>query len=109
MLTLNLTTVAKIIFTVACFCAAALQAQTTQGTISGRVLDSITGRAVAANIEYSSGSATGAAPSDPQGYYNLPLLSPGIYRVRVAAAQYQSQEVQELELLVASRIEIDFR
>src|SRR5579872_5633530 len=108
MLTLHLTTVAKIIFTVACICAA-LDAQTTQGTISGRLLDSITGRPIAARVEYSTGSASGAAQSDADGYYNLPLLSPGTYRVRAGAAAYQSQEIQELELPVASRIELDFR
>ena len=99
---------AKIIFTVACICAA-LDAQTTQGTISGRLLDSITGRPIAARVEYSTGSASGAAQSDADGYYNLPLLSPGTYRVRAGAAAYQSQEIQELELPVASRIELDFR
>jgi hypothetical protein len=108
MLTLNLTTVAKIIFTVACLCAT-LAAQTTQGTISGRLFDSVTGAAIAATVEYSTGSASGSARADSSGYYHLPLLSPGLYRIRAAAAQYQSQEVQELELPVASRIEIDFR
>src|SRR5579862_3494774 len=108
MLTLHLTTVAKIIFTVACFCAA-LDAQTTQGIIGGRLLDSVTGRPVAARVEYSSGSASGSAQSDDAGYYHLPLLSPGIYRVSASAPAYQSQEIQELELPVASRIELDFR
>ena len=41
--------------------------------------------------------------SDASGYYYLPLLSPGLYRVRVTAPAYQSQEVQELELTVAAR------
>ena len=111
---------AKTIFTVAWGCvawvcltwmgAASLHAQTTQGTISGRLLSSITGRPIAAAaIEYSTGSASGSAASDSAGYYYLPLLSPGTYRVRVAAASYQSQEVQELELPVAGRIELDFR
>jgi hypothetical protein len=109
MLILHLTTVAKIIFTVAYFCAIAVHAQTTQGTISGRLLDSITGRPLTATVEYSTSSATGTARTDLSGYYNLPLLSPGTYRIRATALSYQSQEVQELELPVASRIELDFR
>ncbi|MBZ5604357.1 MAG: carboxypeptidase-like regulatory domain-containing protein [Acidobacteriia bacterium] len=104
---------AKILFPVALAVvanlAANLAAQTTQGTISGRLVDSITGRPVAATVEYSTGSASGSALCDASGYYNLPLLSPGIYRIRAVAPAYQSQEVQELELPVASRIEIDFQ
>jgi hypothetical protein len=109
MVILHLTTVAKTIFTVALLVAANALAQTTQGTISGRLVDSITGRPVAATIEYSTGSASGSARTDDAGYYNLPLLSPGLYRVHAAAVNYQAQEVQELELPVASRIELDFR
>ena len=32
-----------------------------------------------------------------------------MYRVRAVSQGYQSQEVQELELPVAARIELDFR
>ncbi len=51
----------------------------------------------------------GAATSDSAGYYYLPLLSPGFYQIRVTAPAYQSQEVQEIELTVAARVELDFR
>ena len=87
-------------------------AQTTQGLISGRLLNSITGHAVSeAAVFYSSSisNLTGSSLSDADGYYYLPLLSPGIYQIRVSARSYQSQEVQELELTVAARIELDFR
>jgi hypothetical protein len=89
--------------------AATLAGQTTQGVISGRLLDSVTGRPIGgAAIEYSSSSA-GTARSGADGYYYLPLLSPGLYRVRVSAAGYQAQELEELELPVAGRIELDFK
>jgi hypothetical protein len=87
-------------------------AQTTQGLISGRLVNSVTGRpVVAADVAYwsSASNFTGAAASDTSGYYYLPLLSPGFYRIRVTAPSYQSQEVQELELTVAARIELDFQ
>src|SRR5260370_25323567 len=93
-------------------CAAALLGQTTQGLISGRLLNSVSGRALGgATVAYSSSARTqsGSSVSDTSGYYYLPLLSPGLYRVRVTAAGFQSQEVQELELPVAARIELDFR
>jgi hypothetical protein len=47
--------------------------------------------------------------SDAGGFYYLPLLSPGLYSVRAEAAGYQAQELQELELAVAARLEVDFR
>ena len=92
--------------------AAAATSQTTQGLISGQLLDSVTGRPIpAASVLFSSAvtNLAGASASDASGYYYLPLLSPGIYQIRVTAAAYQSQEVQELELTVAARIELDFR
>lgn len=94
-----------------CLCAATLAGQTTQGMISGRLLNSVTGRPVAnATVSYSGTTAsTGASVSDSDGYYYILLLSPGTYQVRATAKDYQSQEVQELELRVASRIELDFR
>ncbi len=93
-------------------CAVAGVSQTTQGLISGRLVSSVTGRPIAgASVNYwsSTSNLAGAAASDASGYYYLPLLSPGFYRVRVTAPAYQSQEVQELELTVAARIELDFR
>jgi len=92
--------------------AAAGFSQTTQGLISGQLVDSVTGRPVAAaNVLFASAltNLAGASVSDASGYYYLPLLSPGIYQIRVMAGAYQSQEVQELELTVAARIELDFR
>jgi hypothetical protein len=93
-------------------CFAGIQAQTTQGLISGRILDSVTGRPVAgALVSYSSTTlaASGSLRSDGSGYYFLPLLSAGTYTVRAAADKYQPQELQQLELSVAGRIQLDFR
>ncbi len=90
----------------------ALSAQSTQGLISGRAVNSVNGRPVAvATVEYASpgNSARGTAQVDSSGYYFLPQLSPGLYKVSVKAPGYQSQEVQELELPVAARLELDFR
>jgi outer membrane receptor protein involved in Fe transport len=101
----------KLLCVAALFTAAAC-AQTTQGLIAGRLTDSQTGRAVAgAGIEYESLATgiSGVSRSDPSGYYYLPLLSPGLYRVRAAADGYQAQEVHELELPVAARLDLSFR
>ena len=91
---------------------AALPAQTTQGLISGRILNSVTGRPVAgASVSYTSSTlaASGTLRSDASGYYFLPLLSAGTYTVRTTADTYQPQELQQLELPVAGRVQLDFR
>jgi Carboxypeptidase regulatory-like domain len=84
-------------------------AQTTQGLISGRLVDSVTGRGVGGASISATGSTEAKATSDPSGYYYLPLLSPASYRVRVTASSYQTQEIQELTLAVAARLDIDFK
>jgi hypothetical protein len=92
-------------------CAAA-SAQTTQGLISGRLLNSVTGAPIqGARVVFASSLTTlaGGAASDSSGYYLLPLLSPGLYQVRVTANGFQAQEVQNIELTVAARIDLDFR
>src|ERR1700748_388505 len=91
-------------------CASTLAGQTTQGLISGRLLNSVTGRPLAnATVTYTGSSASGTSVSDANGYYYILSVSPGAYLVRAASPAFQAQEVQELELRVASRIELDFR
>src|SRR5580700_9962689 len=87
-------------------------AQTTQGLIAGRLVNSQSGAAIdGAQVAYSNAAtgASGVATSDRSGNYFLPLLSPGIYRVRATASGFQSREVQELELPVAARLDLEFR
>src|ERR1017187_9565359 len=89
-----------------------LAAQTTQGLISGSIINSVTGQPVAgASVTYTSETlaATGTLQSDAGGYYFLPLLSAGTYSIRTTADGYQSQELEQLELPVAGRVQIDFR
>jgi hypothetical protein len=102
-------------------------AQTTQGLIAGRVFDAESGEAVhPASIEYSRWEGTrvvaaGSARVDEYGLYAFPSLPPGTYQLRVCAAEcplkrdafprageYQPQEIYALELLVASRLEVNF-
>jgi len=87
-------------------------AQTTQGLISGRVLDTLSGRPiVAADIrcESNTGGVAILAHSGTSGYFVLPLLSPTQYRIRVEAASYQAQEIHEVDLPVAGRLDFQFR
>src|SRR5262249_17932026 len=93
-------------------CAWIAAGQTTQGLIGGKLVDSQSGAPIAkAEILYSNAAtgASGVASSDATGNFFLLMLSPGIYRVRATAAGYQAREVQELELPVAARLELNFR
>src|SRR6266436_2141969 len=86
--------------------------QTTQGLIAGKLVNSQTGAPIAkAGISYSNAAtgSSGIATSDASGNFFLPMLSPGFYRIRATAAGYQAREVQELELPVAARLELNFR
>ena len=92
-------------------------AQSTQGLITGRVIDRQTREPLAvASVRYwrtsagSSGSVTpsGTTRTSADGYYTLALLTPGTYRLLAEAADYQAQEINELELYVAGRLELDF-
>jgi len=87
-------------------------AQTTEGLISGRITDAYTGApvpGVAISFQNTATGVAGNGRSDTSGYYALPLLSPGSYRVRASEARYQAQEMHELEVPVAARIDLSFR
>jgi hypothetical protein len=49
------------------------------------------------------------ARSGATGYFVLPLLSPGAYRLRIEAAGYQPVEVHQLDVPVAGRLDFQFR
>lgn len=86
--------------------------QSTQGLIAGRIVDSISGRAVSgARIRWSN-RATGLSASvfsGTDGYYYLTQLSPGTYAIRVEAEGFQAREAREVELPVAARLEWNIR
>ena len=78
-----------------------LNAQTTQGLISGTILNSVTGRPLTtASITCLSTTlaATGSSKTDQTGSFFLPMLSPGTYTIRATSDGYQAQELQQLEL-----------
>lgn len=87
-------------------------AQTTQGMIAGRIVNSITGRPVSgATVAWSSTTvaASGTQKSDAGGYYFLPLLSTGTYSLRASGETFQPQELDELQLPVAGLVTLDFQ
>src|SRR5258706_6968971 len=94
------------------FFACAALPQTTQGLIAGRLVNSRTGVPIGgAEIFYTNAAtgSNGSSLSDPRGNFFLPMLSPGQYHIRATAKGFQTREVQELELPVAARLELNFR
>ena len=86
--------------------------QTTQGMISGRIVDSISGQPLAQASVQCAGSSSDSgrvARTDAAGYFVVPLLSPATYRVQVSAAGYQTQELYGIEVRVAGRLDFSFR
>lgn len=86
-------------------------AQSTDGLITGQVVDAVTARPLpGARIEYENPALNrrGAALAGPSGRFSLLYLPPGVYRLRVAASGYQAQELHELRLAVAARLDIRF-
>ena len=86
-------------------------AQTTQGIITGRVFDRQTKAAIAdVTITYSrlDTNQAGRVRTDARGFYAIPFLSPGRYRIGAEAPNYQAQDLRELYLAVAARIELNF-
>ncbi len=99
-------------------------AQTAQGFIAGRVFDANTQAAVAdAYVQYFHRDRgvvieSGAVRTDQSGAYAIAFLAPGTYQLRVStgatpdavpqAGDYQPQEIYELQLFVASRLEVNF-
>src|SRR5438105_1334041 len=96
-----------------CSLAALSFAQTTQGIITGQIADAHDGNPLPGARITATHVASGVmsrADSDSAGYYFLPLLSPGIYFIRIEAGiRYQAKEVHELELAVAASLNLDLR
>ena len=100
-----------VLWSIVCVALSPSHAQTTQGIITGRVVDSRSGAPLpAARILYrnTQTSENGVAAADPSGLYSMPSLPPGTYIIRAESPDYQAREIQSLELNVAARLEIDF-
>src|SRR5262249_17776821 len=89
-----------------------LFSQTTDGLVKGLVRDSITGEPVGGAVvrcESESDPTIVSRPADNDGRFGLPLLPPGRYRIHIEAREYQTADVQNLDLAVAGVLELDLR
>ena len=86
-------------------------AQTTQAVVAGRVIDSVTGKAVLATLTCTNEATSIVSTVDAalNGYYAFLSLSPGRYTLSISASKYQNQQFRNLELPVAARVEISVR
>jgi len=86
--------------------------QTTQGVITGRVRDQITNAPIGqAVVEYEQleTNTHGVSYSAHDGNFYLPLLPPGVYRVRASLNDYQAKEIYGLHLSVGGYASIQFK
>jgi hypothetical protein len=89
-------------------CAAA---QTTQGAITGRIYDKLTQQLLPNAVVTCTDLATlqeRVTTANAAGLYSFLSLSPGTYRVRASADQYQPNEAPEVVIFVASRVDLSF-
>jgi Carboxypeptidase regulatory-like domain/TonB dependent receptor len=92
-----------------CYCGPALLGQETTGQINGTVLDS-QGAAIAKAKVIVTSTGTGftrTAVSESSGSYNVPLLPPGTYNLRVEAPGFSAVEQKGISLLVGQALTID--
>ncbi|MBM3784592.1 MAG: TonB-dependent receptor [Acidobacteria bacterium] len=97
-------------FLVAGFAAVCVYSQESRGTIIGEVKDSsgamVAGAAVKAISAASNAVAT--AQTNASGYFEMPYLLPGVFRVEVELKGFKKAVREGIELRVADRLTLDF-
>jgi hypothetical protein len=87
-------------------------AQSTEGLIGGRISDALTGQIISNAVVTCSNAGTQTirtVQTGSDGLYALTLLPPGIYRVQISHAGYQSKEQDLVALGVAASLELNFQ
>lgn len=87
-------------------------AQSTEGLISGRVTDSLTGQALSGAMVTCANDATHTvrpARTGLDGFYTMALLPPGVYQIQISRLGYQSKRQDEIVLGVADSLELNFQ
>jgi hypothetical protein len=101
--------VLRLVFVLACFAGAVLQAQDTRGTITGRITDQsgavipnatvvVTNSAIGTKVQQQTGQ---------DGYYHAAFLTPGLYQIEVTASGFKKAIRDAVEVRVADRLEIN--
>ncbi len=86
-------------------------AQSTQAYLTGTADDSVSGHSIPNATISCRGLASSAAlpgQTDAAGRFTFAALSPGSYSIRIDAPGYQSQELRQLDLPIAARLELHF-
>jgi outer membrane receptor protein involved in Fe transport len=86
-------------------------AQSTQAYLTGTADDSVSGQSIPNATISCRGLASSAdlpGHTDTAGRFTFAALSPGSYSIRIDAPGYQSQELHQLDLPIAARLELHF-
>ena len=92
------------------FFASPVLSQSTEVMITGRVISQNGTPIPNARVQYRN-YETGVmawADTDARGNYSIPSLAPGIYALRAEGPGYQAREIQQREVYVAARLELNF-
>lgn len=88
----------------------AAHAQATQGGLRGVVTDQLDAAVVGATVTATDAAgATKTAVSDSTGTYNIPGLTPGVYKVSVSAKSFQPTETEGVEVAAERRTQLDLK
>src|SRR5215510_3287778 len=90
--------------------AAALPAQTTTSTLTGSVTDASGAAVAAAQVQVINEASGVALPAQTNaaGLYHVVGLSPGTYRVEVAAAGFQKVARAGVPVAISQTVQLDF-
>ncbi len=99
----------RVVLSIALACAAAFgQATSTGGDLRGTVIDASGGAVARAKLTLSNPQRAYArsAETDAMGEFSLPIVPPGVYSLRVEAAGFNTQVMDNIEVRVGDSIGI---
>ena len=88
--------------------ATAARAQSTTGTISGRIVDAQGLAIPGATVTVTGSQGAKTTVTDTEGRFNLPFLTPGPYALRAELQGFKTAVVEAAHLIVDQKLRSDF-
>ncbi|HET7293422.1 MAG TPA: TonB-dependent receptor, partial [Vicinamibacteria bacterium] len=85
-----------------------LAQETTTGSIAGRVTDPQGAVVAGASVTLTSGQGARSLATDPDGYFLVPYLTPGLYTLRVERPGFKPLEHRDVRVRLGQRVELDY-
>src|SRR5512141_1924200 len=88
----------RFLYTLLLLCAGSLYVIAgTTGKLSGRVVDATKGEPIVGANVVIVGTSLGAS-SDPEGYFSIINITPGVYEIRASGVGYQSVKMENVSI-----------